>query len=206
MKRIPIVVMASGRGSNLKAILDASERGECPVEVALVISDKANAGALEIARSAGVSEVRHINPRDYEDRQAFDDACGGAIERAGCQWIVLAGYMRILSDKFVARFADRIVNIHPALLPAFPGAHAVVDALSHGVKISGCTVHLVNEKLDSGPILAQMAVPVFDDDTVETLHNRIHAEEHRLYPDTLARMANEGFSVDGRMVVWNKDS
>jgi phosphoribosylglycinamide formyltransferase-1 len=202
VKRVPVAVMASGRGSNLRAILEAAERGECPVKVALVISDKSDAGALEIARAAGVAEVMYINPKDYEDRQAFDAACGDAIERAGCKWIVLAGYMRILSDSFVRRFAGHIINIHPALLPAFPGAHAVADALGHGVKVSGCTVHLVDEQLDGGPILAQAVVPVLDDDTVESLHNRIHAEEHKLYPATLKRLAEETFHLDGRRVVW----
>ena len=194
--------MASGRGSNLRAILEAAERGECPVKVALVISDKPNAPALEIARAAGVAEVLHLNPGDYDDRQAFDAACGDAIERAGCTWIMLAGYMRILSDAFVHRFVGRIINIHPALLPAFPGANAVADALAHGVKVTGCTVHLVDEELDSGPILAQASVPVLDDDTVDSLHERIHAEEHRLYPATLKSLVEETFHVDGRRVIW----
>ncbi|MDX8411461.1 MAG: phosphoribosylglycinamide formyltransferase [Mariprofundaceae bacterium] len=202
MKRVPIAVMASGRGSNLKAILEAVERGECPVRVTLVISDKPDARALDIAMEAGVAEVIHLNPGDYEDRQSFDAACGDAMERAACKWIVLAGYMRILSDAFVRRFAGRIINIHPALLPAFPGAHAVADALGHGVKISGCTVHLVDEQLDGGPILAQAVVPVLDDDTVESLHKRIHAEEHKLYPTTLKRLAEEAFHLDGRRVIW----
>lgn len=203
MKRVPVAVMASGRGSNLKAILEAAERGECPVRVALVISDRPDAGALEIARAAGIAEVIYLNPRDYADRQAFDAACGGAIEAAGCDWVVLAGYMRILSDAFVRRFAGRAINIHPALLPAFPGAHAVADALEHGVKVTGCTVHMVDEKLDGGPILAQTTVPVLGDDTAETLHNRIHAEEHKLYPATLKRLAEETFHLDGRRVIWN---
>jgi len=194
--------MASGRGSNLMAILEAAARGECPVNVSLVIADKPDAGALEIAKAAGVAEVMHLNPRDYVDRQAFDAVCGDAIEAAGCDWVVLAGYMRILSDAFVRRFAGRVINIHPALLPAFPGAHAVADALEHGVKVTGCTVHLVDEELDSGPILAQATVPVLDGDTVETLHNRIHTEEHKLFPAILKRLAEEAFHLDGRRVVW----
>lgn len=202
MPASPIAVMASGKGSNLGAILAAIEAGACPAEVRLALSDRADAGALEIARKAGVAEVVHLNPRDYESRERFDMACAERIEQAGCEWIVLAGYMRILSEAFVRRFAGRIINIHPALLPAFPGAHAVRDALEYGVTITGVTVHLVNEVLDGGPILAQAAVPVREDDTEATLHARIHEAEHRLYPETLARMIREGFVVEGRRVRW----
>ncbi|MDQ6987490.1 MAG: phosphoribosylglycinamide formyltransferase [Mariprofundaceae bacterium] len=198
-----IAVMASGKGSNLRVILDAMAAGRCPVDVQLVISDKADAQALDIARAAGVPQVLHINPQEYSDRAAFDAACAEGIDSAACQWIVLAGYMRILSAPFVRRFRNRIINIHPAILPAFPGAHAVEGALTHGVKISGCTVHLVDEVLDGGPILAQAVVPVLDDDKRETLHARIQAEEHKLYPATLARMVEHGFSFDGRKVIWN---
>jgi len=199
-----IAVMASGKGSNLRVILDAVATGTCPVDVKLVISDKADAQALEIARAAGVPEVLYLNPGDYADRASFDADCAEAIDSAGCRWIVLAGYMRILSAPFVRRFRGRIINIHPAILPAFPGAKAVEDALAHGVKLSGCTVHLVDEVLDGGPILAQAVVPVHDDDTRESLHARIQAEEHRLYPETLARMVNSGFDLDGRRVIWRR--
>jgi len=201
-----IAVMVSGKGSNLEAILQAAERGECPVDVRLVISDKADAPALKIARNASAADVRFLNPKDYADRAAFDAACAEAIELAGCQWVVLAGYMRILSGKFIARFRNRIINIHPALLPSFAGAHAVRDALAYGVKITGVTVHLADEVPDGGPILAQTPVPVRDDDTEEFLHNRIHVEEHKLYPATLTRMIEEGFSIEGRRVVWQDDN
>ena len=174
-----IAVMASGRGSNLAVILDAIEAGSCPVDLRLVISDRAGAEALTIARRAGVPEVVHISPKQYADRAAFDAACADAIEAAGCQWIVLAGYMRILSPSFVQRFAGRIINIHPALLPSFIGADGVGDALTYGVKLSGCTVHLVDEVLDGGPILAQAAVPVCDDDSRDSLHLRIQQAEHQ---------------------------
>ncbi len=203
-KPADIAVMASGKGSNLKVILDAAARGECPVRVRVVISDRADAKALEIARQAGVPDVRHISPADFADRVSFDLACADVIEAAGCEWIVLAGYMRILSSAFVQRFAERIINIHPALLPAFTGADGVGDALEYGVKISGCTVHLVDEVLDGGPILAQAAVPVHDDDTRESLHARIQVAEHRLYPETLKRMVEQGFHLDGRRVIWNR--
>jgi len=194
--------MASGRGSNLKVILEAAAEGECPVNVALVISDKANAPALTIAREAGVPRVLYLNPHDYGDRTAFDAACAAHIEQAECEWIALAGYMRILSSAFVQHFRNRIINIHPALLPAFPGADGVGDALAHGVKISGCTVHLVDEVLDGGPILDQAAVPVLDDDTRESLHARIQEQEHRLYPAVLKRLVEESFRLDGRRVIW----
>jgi len=199
-----IAVMASGKGSNLKAILDAAIRGECPVDVRLVISDKADAPALKVAKDAGISDVLFLNPKDYADRATFDAACAEAIEQAGCQWIVLAGYMRILSTEFIARFRNHIINIHPALLPSFTGARAVRDALAHGVKITGVTVHLVDEVLDGGPILAQVPVPVQANDTEASLHNRIHAEEYKLYPATLTRMIEEGFSIKGRRVMWKE--
>lgn len=203
IENAPIAVMASGRGTNLQVILAAAGRGECPVDIKLVIADRGDAAALDIARSAGVPQVIHIDPRAYNDRAAFDAACAEAIDAAGCQWIVLAGYMRILSSSFVRRFRGRIINIHPAILPAFPGAHAVEDAIDYGVKLSGCSVHLVDEVLDGGPILAQAVVPLFDNDTRETLHARIQIEEHRIYPETLARMVEHGFSIDGRKVIWN---
>jgi len=199
-----IAVMVSGHGTNLKVILEAMAAGRCPVDVRLVISDKADAGALKIASDAGVEHVVYLNPKDYSDRAQFDAACADLIDQHACQWIVLAGYMRILSSFFVRRFPRRIINIHPAILPSFPGAKAVEDALSYGVKASGCTVHLVDEVLDGGSILAQAIVPVHDDDTRETLHARIQKEEHKLYPATLKRMVEHGFSIQGRTIIWNK--
>jgi phosphoribosylglycinamide formyltransferase-1 len=196
--------MASGRGSNLKVILEAVASGTCPVEVKLVISDRGDAAALDIARQAGVPHVVHVDPKSFDNREQFDAECADLLDKHGCQWIVLAGYMRILSSSFVRRFRRRIINIHPSLLPSFVGAKAVEDALDYGVKVSGCTVHLVDEVLDGGPILAQAVVPVLDDDDRDSLHARIQVEEHRLYPATLARMANEGFSIDGRRVVWKE--
>ncbi len=195
--------MVSGRGSNLAVILEAVAVGTCPVDVQLVISNKADAPALNIARQAGVPHVVYLNPKDYEERASFDAACADLIDKHACQWIVLAGYMRILSSFFVRRFVGRIINIHPAILPAFPGAHAVEDALTYGVKVSGCTVHLVDEVLDGGPVLAQAVVPVHDDDTRDSLHARIQKEEHRIYPATLKRMVECGFTIVGRKVVWN---
>ncbi|MFQ5519020.1 MAG: phosphoribosylglycinamide formyltransferase [Mariprofundus sp.] len=197
-----IAVMASGRGTNLKVILASVAAGDCPVRVDLVISDKADAEALNIARQAGVPDVMHVNPRDYASREQFDAECADLLDQHGCQWIVLAGYMRILSASFVRRFRGRIINIHPSILPAFAGAKAVEDALEYGVKISGCTVHFVDEVLDGGPILSQALVPVLDDDTRDSLHARIQIEEHKLYPATLKRMVEEGFTIEGRRVIW----
>ena len=194
--------MVSGRGTNLKVILESIARGECPVDVKLVISDKGDAEALSIARNAGVPHVVYVDPENFAGREQFDAECAELLDRHGCQWIVLAGYMRILSSSFVSRFRGRIINIHPSLLPSFVGAKAVEDALEYGVKVSGCTVHLVDEVLDGGSILAQSVVPVLDDDSRDSLHARIQAEEHKLYPATLSRMANEGFDIVGRKVVW----
>jgi len=202
MRHNTIAVMASGKGSNLQAILNASVAEQCPLDVRLVLSDKPDAGALAIARAAAVSEVIHLNPHEYTNRAAFDDACADMIEQAECQWIVLAGYMRILSSTFIARFQNRIINIHPSLLPSFAGAHAVSDALEYGVKLTGVTIHLVDEVLDGGSILAQEVVPVRDDDTGVSLLNRIHAVEHQLYPATLQRMIEQGFSIKKRVVMW----
>ena len=197
-----IAVMASGHGTNLKVILEAVAAGDCPVDVRLVISDKADAEALDIARAADVAEVLYINPKDYSDRATFDAACAEAIDTSACQWLVLAGYMRILSSSFVRRFRGRIINVHPSILPALPGAKAVEDAITYGVKVSGCTIHLVDEVLDGGPILAQAVVPVFDNDTCESLHSRIKKEEHKLYPATLKRIVETGFSITDRRVTW----
>jgi len=194
--------MASGRGSNLKVILDAVANGGCPLQVKVVIADRQQAKALDIARTAGVDKVLFIDPKGYAGRVEFDAACADVIAQAGCQWVVLAGYMRILSAPFVQRFADRIVNIHPALLPAFSGAHGVEDALQYGAKVSGCTVHLVDEQLDHGPILAQTAVEVRDDDDAESLRARIQQQEHRLYPQVLTQLVEQGFDIDGRRVRW----
>ena len=199
-----IAVMASGKGSNLQAILAEIAADSCPITIELVISNCADAPALEIARQAGVPHVLHLDPSDYDDREAFDAACAQKIQQHQCEWIVLAGYMRILSNTFVQTFPEKIINIHPSLLPAFSGAHAVRDALNYGVKVTGCTVHLVDEELDSGPILAQITVPVFDDDDEESLHQRIHQGEHLLYPQVLSRMVQDGFTRNGRHIVWNQ--
>ncbi|MBL1353337.1 MAG: phosphoribosylglycinamide formyltransferase [Zetaproteobacteria bacterium] len=203
MTRQSIAVMASGRGTNLAAILEAANNGKCPVDVRVVLSNKVDAPALQIARDAGVDTILFINPKDYPDRVAYDQACSKVIESHQCDWVVLAGYMRILSSGFVSHFENRLINIHPALLPSFTGADGVADALAYGVKFSGCTVHLVHEEVDAGPILAQASVPVLNDDSVESLHQRIQKEEYTLYPNTLRRLVEEEFHLEGRRVIWH---
>lgn len=202
MKNNRIAVMASGKGSNLEIILDEIRNGRCPAQVDLVICNKEDAGALRIAKTAGVPNVAFMNPKDFSDRESFDAACADMIHEAACDWIVLAGYMRILSSSFIQRFPNKIVNIHPSLLPAFVGGDAVGDALKHGVKVAGCTVHLVSEDLDSGPILAQATVPVLDDDDWKSLHQRIQVQEHQLYPATISRLITKGFKLEGRIAIW----
>ena len=187
-----IAVLASGKGSNLKAILQAVERGDCCAKVEVVICNKADAGALQIAKNAGVPHVYFINPKDYTTRVAFDAACTHVIEEADCKWVVLAGYMRILSEEFIQGFPQRIINIHPSLLPAFIGADAVGDALRYGVKVSGCTVHIVTKELDSGPILAQSCVPVLLEDDYSSLHARIQEKEYEIYPAVIDKLIKQG--------------
>jgi len=186
-----IAVLASGKGSNLKAILEAIEHGDCCAKVEVVICNKADAGALQIAKKAGVPHVYFINPKDYAGREAFDAACSQEIQDADCKLIVLAGYMRILSESFIQTFPQQIINIHPSLLPSFIGADAVGDALRYGVKVSGCTVHLVTKELDSGPILAQSCVPVLSEDDYASLHGRIQEKEYKIYPDVIDKLIKD---------------
>jgi phosphoribosylglycinamide formyltransferase-1 len=201
MRSAPLVlgVLASGRGSNLQAILDAIDAGRCPARVAVVVSDRKDAPGLERARHASVRAV-HVDPRTHPDRAAFDDAVARILEGHGVELVCLAGYMRVLSPEFVRRYRSRILNIHPSLLPAFPGLHPQRQALAHGVKVTGATVHFVDEGVDTGPIVAQAAVPVLDDDTEATLAARILVEEHRLYPEAIRRYAEGRLDVSGRLV------
>ncbi len=192
-------VLVSGRGSNLQAILDAIAAGRCPARVVVVVSDRADAPALARARRAGIEAV-HLDPQGYPDRAAFDRAIAALLTKHDVGLVCLAGYMRLLSPGFVAAFPRRILNVHPALLPAFRGLHAQRQALDYGVKVSGATVHLVDEGVDSGPIVLQAAVPVLDDDTEETLAARILAEEHRLFPEAIRLFAEGRLAVEGRRV------
>ncbi len=192
---IALGVLVSGNGTNLQAILDAIAAERLGGEVRVVLSNKANAPALERARNAGVPAVT-LAASDFPDREAFDQAAVDALKAHGVEWVVLAGYMRLVTPRFLDAFPMRVINVHPALLPAFPGLDAVGQALRHGVRVSGCTVHLVDTGMDTGPILAQSAVAVRPGDDEDRLAARIHAEEHHLLPAVLARISAEGLNVD----------
>ena len=185
-----IAILISGRGSNMVALVDAVKSGEIPdSRVAVVVSDKANAAGLEKARERGVETV--VIERKGRTREQHDADVVAELTGRGVELICLAGYMRLLSCEFVQAFPNRIVNIHPSLLPSFPGLDAQRQALEHGVKITGCTVHYVNEELDAGPIILQRAVEVCDDDTVETLSARILEQEHPAYVDAVKKLVAE---------------
>ena len=193
-------VLISGRGSNLQAILDAIGSGRLDATVAIVISNKADVPGLMRARQAGIDAL-HLSPRDYPDRDSYDRAIVDALRRSKVDLVCLAGYMRIVGPVLLAAFPDRVVNIHPSLLPSFPGLHAQRQALEHGVRVSGATVHLVDGTLDAGPIVLQASVPVLPDDTEESLSERILVEEHRIYPEALGLLLRGGWAVRGRRVV-----
>lgn len=194
-----LVVLASGRGSNLQTILDNIEKGLLNAEIAAVISDNENAYALVRARQARIPAV-FINPKKYSSREAYNNELANRVSSYHPNYIVLAGYMRILTPSFVEQFPMRIINIHPSLLPAFPGLHAQRQAWEYGVRVSGCTVHFVDSGLDSGPIIAQRAVPVYPDDTEELLSARILEEEHALYSQVLVWLSEDRVSIEGRKV------
>jgi phosphoribosylglycinamide formyltransferase-1 len=192
-------VLASGRGSNLQAILDATRAADFPARVVVVVADRERAAALERAASARVP-AEFLDPKAYGDREAYDAALLACLERSRVELVCLAGFMRILGVDLVRRLRGRLINIHPSLLPAFPGLHAQRQALDHGVKIAGVTVHFVDEGIDTGPIIAQASVPVLDDDTEESLSERILVEEHRLYPEVVRRFAEDRVRLQGRRV------
>jgi len=191
----PIVVLASGSGTNLQAILDKLHGGEEGIEVVGVASDKADAGALDRARRAEVETAVFPTP-EYDDREARDRALGDWIEERGADLVVLAGYMQMLSVDFVTRFRNRVVNVHPALLPSFPGIDAVQQAIDHGSKITGVTVHFVDEGMDSGPIIMQRPVPVALSRDWDETERAIHATEHELLPETIRLIAAGRVRVD----------
>jgi phosphoribosylglycinamide formyltransferase 1 len=192
-------VLASGRGSNLQAILDAIDAGRCPARVAVVVSDRKDARALDRAQRAGLPAV-HVDPLSHPDRSAFDEAVTAVLAEHGVELVCLAGYMRLLSKEFIAAWRNRILNVHPALLPAFPGLHAQRQALHHGARVSGATIHFVDEGVDTGPIVLQAAVAVGEDDTEATLAARILTEEHRLYPEAIRLYAEGRLAIEGRRV------
>ena len=183
-KKVKVAILISGRGSNMKALVKACEDVEFPAEIVLVLSNKIDAAGLEFAREKKIPTAV-INHKNFSTREEFDKKMSEEIEKFGAKVICLAGFMRLLSSEFVEQWFGRLINIHPSLLPEFKGANAVGDAIKAGAQISGCTVHLVSEEMDSGPIIWQSSVPVLEGDSKETLAARILEEEHRIYPEAL---------------------
>jgi phosphoribosylglycinamide formyltransferase 1 len=200
-----IGVLGSGKGSNFVAIADACAAGKIPAAIGLVLSDVESAGILGHARERNIP-ARFIAPGKFRTKldEDAENAYIQAMGEAKVDLIVLAGFMRVLKGDFLRAFEGRIVNIHPSLLPSFPGLEAWRQALDAGVKVTGCTVHFVDAGVDSGPIIGQQTVPVLDEDTSETLHQRIHAAEHELYPKCVTALARGDISVKGRRVMWRK--
>ena len=193
-------MLISGRGSNLQSLIDAERDGRLGGTIAVVISNRAEAAGLDRARAAGIETVV-LPHQGFASREAYDDALIGALRQRHVALVCLAGFMRLVGQRFCDAFSQAILNIHPSLLPAFPGEHAQRQALAHGVKITGATVHFVTPELDAGPIVQQGAVPVRDDDTVETLSERILGVEHRIYPEAVRQVLGGGWRVDGRRVL-----
>ncbi len=194
-------ILISGTGSNMKSIVASCESSEVPAEVAIVISNRADAPGIAWASEHGL-ETAVLSHKDFADREAHDLAIVERLREAGVEWVCLAGYMRLLSAVFVDAYPNRILNIHPALLPSFPGLHGQRQAWEHGVKVSGCTVHLVDLELDHGPIVVQRAVPVFDDDDSDRLAARILEQEHLVYPEALQALLTRPWSLQGRRVIF----
>ena len=193
-------VLISGRGSNLQAMIDAIAAGRLRAEIAVVVSNISNAAGLDRARAANVPTL--VMPhQEWSSRTAYDRALADALRARDVDLVCLAGFMRLLGPVFIDAFPHGILNIHPSLLPAFPGLDAQQQALQHGVKVSGATVHFVDAALDAGPIVVQAAVPVLTDDTAATLAARILVEEHRLYPEAIERVLNGGWRIDGRRMI-----
>lgn len=193
-------VLISGRGSNLQAIIDAAADGRIQARIAIVISNRADAQGLLRARDAGI-ETLVLDHRQFGDRDDYDRRLASELQRRGVTLVCLAGFMRLLGREFLRAFPGAILNVHPSLLPAFPGVDAQRQALAHGVRISGATVHLVTEELDGGPIVIQSAVPITDDDTVESLAARILVEEHRIYPEAIKILLEGNWKIEGRRFV-----
>ena len=190
-------VLISGRGSNLQAIINAIQAGCLDAEISIVISNCANAAGLERARSAGIL-TKVLDHRDYKNKESYDHVLTNELLKYDVELVCLAGFMKIVGPKMLRAFPSAILNIHPSLLPSFPGLEPQRQACDYGVKLSGATVHIVTEALDAGPIVLQAVVPVLDDDTPETLTSRILVEEHRLYPEAIARILDGRFRLEGR--------
>jgi phosphoribosylglycinamide formyltransferase-1 len=204
-KRFRLGVLGSGKGSNFAAIADAVAAGNVAADIVIVASDVETAGILTGARGRNLP-ARFIPPGKFRTKldEEAERAFVEALRSVNVDLVVLAGFMRVLKGDFLRAFEGRIVNVHPSLLPSFPGLEAWKQALDHGVKVTGCTVHFVDAGVDAGPIIGQQAVPVLDNDTAETLHQRIHAAEHKLYPECVAAIARGEISIVGRRVIWKK--
>lgn len=200
---VKLGVLVSGNGTNLQAIIDRIDAGTLPASVACVISNKSEAYALERARKHGIPALC-LPYRGFASREAYDAELVKMLSEQEVQLVILAGFMRILTPIIIDAFPDRIMNIHPALLPAFPGLDAQKQALDYGVKVSGCTVHFVDAGCDTGPIIMQAVVPVEEGDTEDSLSQRIHNEEHRIYPEAIRLYAEERLHVEGRRVVISR--
>jgi phosphoribosylglycinamide formyltransferase 1 len=198
-KKLRIAVLVSGSGSNLQALIDAGREPAFPAEVAVVLSNVPGALALERARSAGIPTVV-MDHKLYSTREAYEEALISALRPMDVGLVCLAGFMRILTGHFLQAFPGQVINIHPALLPAFPGMHAVRQALEYGVKVTGCTVHLVDAGTDTGPIIAQVAVPVLAGDDEKTLGSRVQEQEHALYPAVVRLFGEQRVTIEGRRV------
>jgi phosphoribosylglycinamide formyltransferase-1 len=196
---LPVGILASGSGTNLQAIIDAIEDGQVPAEIRVVVCNRPQAKALERAERHGLP-VEVVDHKAYPSREAFDERVVEVLREKEVELVCLAGFDRLLSPVFIRAFPERILNIHPALLPSFPGLHAQRQALEYGVRIAGCSVHIVDEKTDHGPIVIQAAVPVYSDDSLDSLTERILAEEHRIYPEAICLFAEGRIRVEGRRV------
>jgi len=199
MSKLRIGVLASGGGTNLQAIIDRCQDGSLAAEIAVVITNNPGAGALDRASKAGVRTLC-INHRDYSEREAFDQAVVKALQEAKVDLVVLAGFMRIITQTFIDAFPNRVINIHPALLPSFPGLHVQQQAIDYGARFSGCTVHFVDGGVDTGAIIIQAVVPVLQNDTADKLAARILEQEHRIYPRAIQLIAEGRVHIDGRKV------
>ena len=197
--KLPIAILASGGGTNLQSIIDQCQQGLLDAEICVVISNNPGAGALGRAEKAGINTTC-IDHREFNKREDFDRAVVATLKNSGAELVVLAGFMRLISAIFLQAFPQRIINIHPALLPAFPGLHVQQKAIDYGAKFSGCTVHFVDAGVDTGPIIAQAVVPIFSDDCQETLASRILEQEHQIYPQVIQWIAENRVKIVGRQV------
>ncbi len=204
-KPLTLGILASGCGTNVQALIDAIEIGALSARIAVIVSNKENAPVLERAKKHGIPTFFY-DPKAVDSREAYDGLLCETLQKHQVELLVLAGYMRLLTKVLVAPFRERIINIHPSLLPAFPGLHAHKQAIDYGVKMSGCTVHFVDEKMDHGPVIAQASVPVKEDDTASSLADRILQEEHRLFPKVIQWYAEKRLSIEGRRVLLVPES